>query len=309
MGVNAQRRSGRRGCILGQFGEHNFLGGRERSNYNLSVRRFRKSLAQIAWRINVAALVFAAAPAAAEEIVTLPTRDGITQSFLLVAPSSAKPAAVAVLFPGGPGNIRLRTENGTIKYGPGNFLVRSRLSFVEGGVAVAVIDAPSDESRGMDDRFRLGDKHAVDIAAVVGDLKKRYDNAPVFLVGTSRGTVSAAATGAAIGGSVSGVVLTSTLFLAARSGPGLSNFDYGKLGVPVLLVHHVEDSCFVTPYRDAQKLAEARRYPLISVRGGLPATSDACEAFSAHGYLGREKETVEAIVNWMLQKPYREKID
>ena len=74
--------------------------------------------------------------------------------------------------------------------------------------------------------------------------------------------------------------------------------------VPVLLVHHVGDSCRFTPYHEAQRIAGAQRYPLISVKGGEPARSDPCEALSAHGYLGKEKETVDAIVNWILKKPY-----
>ena len=233
----------------------------------------------------------------------------VLSAFLLIVPKQNKPAAVAILFPGGPGSIRLRMEKGEIKFGPGNFLVRARLSFVDGGVAVAVMDAPSDESRGMDDRFRLGDKHAADVKAVVADLKKRFDNVPVFLVGTSRGSISAAAAGSALGDSVAGIVLTSTVYLGARSGPGLSGFDFAKISAPVLLVHHVEDTCGVTPYREAQKLADARRYALVSVKGGLPPTSDACEPFSPHGYLGKEKETVEAITNWILKKPYRDNID
>ena len=261
--------------------------------------------------ITVALSVFLtiAAAARAQEIVTLSTRDGAAQSFLLTIPADGKPAAAAILFPGGPGLIRLRTEGDRIRFGPGNFLVRSRQQFVDRGVVAAVMDAPSDQPRGMDDWFRLGEKHAADVAAVIAELKKRFDNVPVFLVGTSRGSISAAATGAALGASVSGVVLTSTVYLWARSGPGLSGFDYGRISAPVLLAHHVEDSCLVTPYREAQKLAESRRYPLISVKGGLPATSDPCEAFSAHGYLGKEKETVEAIVNWMLKKPYSNEIN
>jgi hypothetical protein len=31
-------------------------------------------------------------------------------------------------------------------------------------------------------------------------------------------------------------------------------------------------------------------------------------AFSQHGFLGKESETVEEIVNWMLKKPMREEI-
>lgn len=107
---------------------------------------------------------------------------------------------------------------------------------------------------GMDDRFRLGDNHAADIAAVLAELKKRYADAPVFLVGTSRGTISAAAAGRTLADRIAGVVLTSTLFNAARSGPGLSGFDFTTVNTPVLFVHHADDGCFVTPYRGAQSL-------------------------------------------------------
>ena len=140
--------------------------------------------------------------------------------------------------------------------------------------------------------------------------KKRFDNPPVYLVGTSRGTVSAANGGRALGDKVAGVVLTSSLFIAGpRAGQGLSGFNYGGITAPLLLVHHRQDACRFTPYSEAQKLAAARKYALVSVDGGKPATSEPCEAFSAHGYLGREPETVEAIVNWILKKPYRDNIE
>lgn len=261
--------------------------------------------------ITVALSVFLtiAATACAQEIVTLSTRDGAAQSLLLTIPADGNPAAVTVLFPGGPGLIRLRTEDGRIRFGEGNFLVRSRQQFVDRGVVAAVMDAPSDQPRGMDDWFRLGDKHAIDVLRVSEELKRRFPGLPVFLVGTSRGTVSAAATGRALGDDVAGVVLSSSLFVGARAGPGLSGFDYTRIKAPVLLVHHAEDGCKFTPYREARKLAETRQYPLITVSGGKPATSDPCEAFSAHGYLGKETETVDAIVNWMLKKPYPANID
>jgi len=248
----------------------------------------------------------AAAPGAAEEIVTLTTREGVTQSFLLSIPGQP-PAAVAVLFPGGDGNIKLRVETGQIKFAAGNFLVRSRGLFVDGGIVTAVMDAPSDQATGMADWFRLSDKHAADVAAVVADLKKRFEKTPVYLIGTSRGTISAAAAGRTLGDNVAGVVLTSTLFLAARAGPGLSGFDFTTIKAPVLFVHNVDDGCKYTPYQSAKALGE--RFPLITVHGGEPPRSDACEAFSYHGYLGKERETVDAIVNWMLKKPYPANID
>ena len=51
----------------------------------------------------------------------------------------------------------------------------------------------------MSDEFRLGDAHFTDISAVIEDLDKRFPGVPVFLIGTSRGTISAAALGARFG--------------------------------------------------------------------------------------------------------------
>jgi hypothetical protein len=252
----------------------------------------------------------AAAPA--QEIVTLSTRPGVTQSFF-VASLPQNPQAVAVLFPGSGGLIRLRQEKGQIKFGQNNFLVRSRSEFVRHGVVAAIVDAPSDyqSGGGMSDDFRLGSDHFTDISALVADLGKRLPGLPIFLVGTSRGTISAAAVGARSGSGLAGVVLTSTMFrrVGARSnepGPGLSRFDFGTIKIPVLFVHHVNDQCGVTPYNDAARLAD--KYPLISVFGGRAPESGPCDPFSAHGYFGKEAETIEQIVNWMLKKPFREEV-
>src|SRR5512146_976974 len=259
-------------------------------------------------RITFFALIFCLSlPLWAEEIVTLPTREGVTQSFLLTVPATP-PAAVAVLFPGGGGRINLRMQNGRIRFGAGNFLVRSRRFFVEGGVATAVMDTPSDQRSGMDDYFRLGEEHTQDIRRVVADLKQRFPGLAVFLVGTSRGTISAAAAGRALGNEVTGTVLTSTLFYGGqRFGPGLSGVDFGTIRTPVLLVHHIDDGCSVTPYREAKNLSS--RFPLITVHGGDPPRSEPCEAFSQHGFLGKEAPTVNAIIKWMLKKPYPAEID
>lgn len=244
---------------------------------------------------------------AQQEIVTLQPRPGVTQSFFLTSiPKDLR--AVAVLFPGSGGLINLRSENGQPKFGQGNFLVRSRAEFVKRGVAAAILDAPSDQQRnwGMTDEFRLSDSHFTDISAVVDDLAKRFPNVPLFLVGTSRGTISAAALGARLGSRAAGSVLTSTMFRAAprksnEPGPGLSRFDFATIQIPVLIVHHVSDQCESTPYSDAARLSD--RFPLITVFGGDSPQSGPCDAFSAHGYVGREAATVEQIVNWMLKKP------
>jgi alpha-beta hydrolase superfamily lysophospholipase len=267
---------------------------------------------KITTRFAIAILLCVSLPAAhGQELVTLPTRDGVTQSYLLEAPPHP-PHAVAVLFPGGGGNIRLRRADGRIGFSPNNFLVRSRHEFVQRGIAAAVVDAPSDRQSGMDDDFRSGNGHQTDLQVVVANLNRRFPAIPVFLVGTSRGTVSAAYLGRAFGPTVAGVVLTASVFLpsgkrALHGGHGLSGFDFSGIKSPLLLVHHRDDGCRLTPYRAAQRLAE--RFPLVSVSGGKPAVSPPCEALSEHGFLGREAKTVEAIVNWMLKRPYASEIN
>lgn len=242
----------------------------------------------------------------AEDIITLPTRGSVTQSYLLTVPASGKAQVVAILFPGGAGKTDLERETARAP-DRGNFLVRARQLFAGQAVAAAVMDAPSDQPVGMDDQFRLGDAHTQDIEKVVADLKKRFPGLPVFLVGASRGTVSAAAAGRRLGKEIDGVVLTSTLFLANKRQQGLSGFDYSTISSALLFVHHVNDGCNVTPYSSAKRLSE--RFPLVSVAGGLPPQSDPCEAMSAHGYIGKEPETVEAIAKWMRKQPYPREIN
>jgi hypothetical protein len=248
-------------------------------------------------------------PAEAQEIVSLSTREKVTQSYFLASvPENLQ--AIALLFPGSGGFIRLRKEGDQIKFGNDNFLVRSRREFMTRGVIAAIVDAPSDQQGGwgMTDEFRLGGEHFTDVAAVVADLNKRFPALGVFLIGTSRGSVSAAAVGARFGERSAGVVMTASVFRQARRnskepGIGLSRFDFSTVKAPLLFAHHVGDQCDSTPYSDAARLSE--KYPLISVWGGTPPQSGPCDPFSQHGFFGKESETVEQIVNWMLKKPFQ----
>ncbi|MGH6693311.1 MAG: alpha/beta hydrolase [Gammaproteobacteria bacterium] len=253
------------------------------------------------------ALLAATGAVGAEDIVTLASREGVTQSFLLSSPPAGKARAVAILFAGGAGKVDLERESARALLDRGNFLVRSRRLFAGQGIAAAVVDAPSDQPRGMEDDFRLGAAHAADAGRVVADLRSRFPGLPVFLVGTSRGAISAAAAGKRLGPGVDGVVLTATVFLASRRQPGLSGFDFASFPTPLLLVHHVDDGCEYSPHSAAKRLAD--RYPLVSVSGGPPAQSKPCEAMSPHGFLGREVDTVDAIAKWMLKQPYPREIN
>lgn len=231
--------------------------------------------------------------ATVEEVVQLPSAGEARLPVLFSRDDAREPDATAVLFNGGGGAVGLLTR---IPQPGANFLVRSRSRFVAEGVATAVIDTPTDLAS-MSDGYRMGRRHADDVARVVGELQQRFPNKPVFLVGTSRGTVSAAYAGAALVDRVAGVVLTSTVFNRGQGGNGVMGFDWSGLR-RLLFVHHVDDACIATPYGMARHLSGAMR-PLVSVHGGDVPRSEPCGAFSAHGYLGVEAPVVRAIVQWM----------
>jgi hypothetical protein len=251
----------------------------------------------------VAAL--AAAPARAQEIVTLQTRPGVTQPFYVAPMGARKPEAAALLFAGGAG-IRLRVEEGEVKFATGNFLPRSRLAFVRNRVLPVLIDNPSDRAgRGMSDEFRRSAEHAIDMRAVLAEVKKRYPELPVFLVGTSRSTISVVNLAAVMDSEIAGVVLSSSVFYTGGGrvpSPLLLAFNWSAIKVPLLLVHHVDDQCRAAPYEEAERLG--RRFSLITVRGGKRAEGGPCDPLSAHGFFGREGQTVDAIAGWMLGKPF-----
>jgi hypothetical protein len=259
-------------------------------------------------RFLLLAVLLCPAAAAAQEIVTLSTREGVTQSFFIANMGEVKAEAAALLFIGGGGGIRLRMEDGRPKFGEQNFLPRSRREFIRNGILPVIMDNPSDQqgSAGMSDAFRASAQHVTDIRAVVAEVKNRYRGLPVFLVGTSRSTISVAYLGRAMGGEVAGIVLSSSLFRERRT-PILAAFDFSSIKTPLLFVHHREDACESTPYFEAARLGGV--YPLVSVRGGKPPETGPCEPLAAHGYYGKEAETVDAITGWMLKKTFQKEID
>lgn len=247
---------------------------------------------------------------AAEEVLSMQTRPGVTLFYLLDQDKSATPKVVVVSFIGGLGAIGLekRAQRGAVKFGPGaNFLIRIRDQMTDAEVADVIVDSPSDQlPGGMSDRFRLGSEHAADIRALIGELKQRFPGARIFLIGTSRGTISAAALGVSLSDIVEGVVLSSTVTNTDRTGPALSGFDFGSIKVPLLLVHHRDDGCRTSPYSGTERLS--KQFPLVSVSGGDPPQTDACEPLAPHGYFGREGPTAQAIKNWILGREYAHEI-
>jgi hypothetical protein len=259
------------------------------------------------------AILLAALPATANELVRLKVRGDVTQPYYLDDGGETKPAYAVILMPGDDGVVDYRDSGGgkVIATGPlsVNFLVRWVDLFAGDGFVAAVMDVPSDRSRGMSDEFRSGSQHAGDIGAVAEDLRKRYPGVKVILIGTSKGTISAAYAGRALGNKLDGVVLTSTVFRPGWSSMGLNGFAFGEIASPLLFVHHADDGCRITSYADARLVTG---FPMITVKGGdsgPPGATYPCGAISHHGYLGQERSVVVAIRNWVAGKPYPKTIE
>jgi len=246
------------------------------------------------------ALSASAARAADEEVRTIPTRPGVTQSFLLLRPVGT-PVAGVIIFAGGDGNLALTSAGvGQLQ---GNFLVRTRLRWAREGFLVAILDQPSDRKNGLWN-FRTTSDHAADVKQAIAAVRE-LARVPVWLVGTSMGSLSAANAAARLPeGGPDGIVLTSSVTETSKlSYETTRHAGLGDIRVPTLVVHHKDDTCRASPYSGAEDILKAlKRAPvkeLMVFEGGSPAISAPCEAKAAHGYLGLEAKVVSAIGAWI----------
>jgi len=233
--------------------------------------------------------------------VDIPSRPGVTQRILVITPE--KPKAAVILFAGGDGGLTLQAD-GRIPKLAGNFLIRSRQLFVEQGLTTVVIDAPSDkQSHPYLSGSRQTAEHVADVNAVIAWLRQQA-KIPVWLVGTSRGTQSAAwvATQLPLAfGGPDGIVLTATVLNDPRS-RAVPEMALDRIRIPVLVAHHREDACRVCLFSDLPQLMDRLTTPprreLMVFEGGI-SEGDPCQARAYHGFNGIEREVVTRIAAWI----------
>ena len=183
-----------------------------------------------------------------------------------------------------------------------NFLIRSAKLFSAHPFNVILVGRATDVST-LDGPTRIGDDHDRDNQAIFRAIKAK-NAAPIWLVGTSMGTISA--TAAAIrdsGSNIAGIVLTSSV-TAYRVIGAVPSQDLARIKVPVLVLHHERDACKVcTPYEAKDIAAGLNNAPIkktLLVSGGDGASGNPCEALHYHGFIGMEKEAVDLIANWII---------
>lgn len=223
---------------------------------------------------------------ASEQLVTPPGQEGITMPVLYE--EAANPIASVILFVGGDGDLAHQTNS---------FLLRVRGQFVAAGMSVAVPDTPSDHPGGFGPLFRTWTAHTTDIGAVVAFLKGRA-LVPVWAVGNSNGTISAASGAALLGPrNIAGIVLTSAVWLG-----GLGLVPVEKIAVPVLVIGNRLDACpaslLTLSEQNMRRFVAAPDKKLMAVSGN-PSEGPRCGTGSPHDFYGVEDQAVPPIIDWI----------
>lgn len=248
----------------------------------------------------------AIAQAIQSDVLDLPLKDGFTQRVLFIRPdhppasSQPPPLATLILLPGGTGDIGIE-RNGALRHSE-NFLLRMRTDWVAHGFAVLVPDTLNHTSlRGTRSSTFYGN-----LVDTLASYARTQLQAPVFLIGTSQGTI-AATNGAAHapGGLIAGLVLTETVSLPGHlSTETVFDAHPQNVRVPVLIIANQDDACPVASPRMAPRIAlamtQAPEVILRSVSGGpQDDAAKPCSSLSAHGYYGIEQSVSALILSWI----------
>ena len=239
-----------------------------------------------------------------EKVVEIESR-GQKVRAILIQPANA--VGSVILLAGGHGKLSI-TPDGTISWGKLNQLVRTRADYAKAGFNVLVPDIAPDlkTSSGVVNGYRAGVSNATDIGAEVKYM--RGLKGPVVLIGTSRGTISAAnAVGRLNSNRPDGLVLTSAFFGSKPNDftvQKMAGNDPQRFNLPLLVVHHRRDECAGTAAGSVQPFKtwyekSGRKLDVAWMEGGSPPKSDDCEAQSPHGFYGIDDKVVASISTWI----------
>ncbi len=232
------------------------------------------------------------------QVLSIESRPGVHVPLFVVWNPQA--TATVVLFSGGGGGYGSIGADGWPS--SQNFLIRSGKLWAGHPFNVVMVGRPSDGIDLHNGAVRIASKHSADNDAVLAALKARSE-LPLWVVGTSMGTISAAA--AAIQNTdnrIAGVVLTSSVTGNKIVG-SVPSQSLDKIRVPTLVVHHRRDACHACTPWEAKNIPSALRNApvkaLLLIDEGGGESGDACEALHFHGYVGAERSVVDQIARWI----------
>ena len=227
----------------------------------------------------------------------------------MLHPSVGPSKGLIVLFVGQQGNAQLTTSGGGVMTGAGlAFESRSANMFAAQGFDVATIDHPSDETSTYTynyqyDVYRTSMRAAVDISSVINAADTT--GLPVFLEGSSRGTISATSNSMLSSGIAVASPVTSGNGDPIGGASSVATVQAASIHVPMQVTWNTQDSCSVTVPANSQTMAQdflnaGVTITATAINGGLgdyPSTGG-CLASGYHQYFGIESCSVQQQTDW-----------
>jgi len=230
-----------------------------------------------------------------EVIVSVKTSSGLEQQGVLSKRDSASiPKKLIVIVSGHPGVTRPRiNDQGKITTRQnGNFLVRSRHHLISDQVITLLLDCRSDFDSICPDRYQVSAERAQDIDDLVREVKKRFPSIEqTWALSTSRGVLTTAGLLKHAQGTYAGIIHTAGTYNKVIE----QGLNFGPFKTPQYIFHHRQDPCPITLHKDAVMLSRSWGVVLVTVDGGSGFKGDPCQAFTQHGFAGREEKVAVAI--------------
>jgi len=236
-----------------------------------------------------------------EEMISVNLMDGKKQVGVYSTKlGSDNPTRLAVLLPGYPSVVRPVVEAGVMTTSKlnGNFLIRSRRFLVDTNIASLIVDCHSESGDYCSSYYQASKQRQVDVDKLIAEIKARTPSiTEVWLIGTSMGTISSSFMPTHNPSGYAGAIHTASITepYANNSYRELGNFNYKITATPQFFVHHIADPCYLTTYTGAKFIADKYKLPLVTITGGGDFRGGACQAFTEHGFRGKEKEVMTAI--------------
>lgn len=216
----------------------------------------------------------------------------VIQRSILIKPK--EPTSTALLFfRGYPGVEKIDGLKGHGIRAPLSFQVNA---FLSNGIAMVVMDCPTDQWNGCSDKYRSSQQHADDVRSVMAKLRDEHGITRFYIMGHSMGSVSSRWLAKSLGNEIAGSIHSASMNRAPPDGysSSVANFPYSSITAPTLHIHHGKDECQFTPYYAVQDYAGDN---LVTVRGGSPE-GDPCR-IHLHSFQGREDVVAQAIIKWI----------
>ena len=226
-----------------------------------------------------------------EELIKVTSPRNVTIDLIAKIPADAEYAVIFLL--GGTSVLSIANEKLDRSF---SFQPRSRDYWWDQKFATFLVDAPSDRlgKDGIQDTvWRAGKDHLTDLEAVLNTVNTRFKG-PIIIHGHSNGAASLANMAQLNSEAIKAYVYSGAAFLN-RGAEITSRVEHKA---PVLVVHHKNDQCNVSPFSRAAQFAEsikATEKKTLWIDGGIDAMSGQCGPFAAHSFVGREESTIAEI--------------